>query len=234
VSTVLVVEDDRLLRRALRATFAASDFDVLEAASGEEAMTLVANARPDAVVLDLGLPGMDGLETLRHVRGFSDAPVVVLTVRDRLADKVAALDSGADDYVLKPFEADELLARVRAHLRRPANGGGGRTTFRAGELEIDLVLRRVTWAGESVALTPIEYRVMEVLVANRGRLMTRDELFSLVWGSRAPADRGRMRALVVHLRRKLHDDAAQPQLIFTEPGLGYRWALGEDDSNASA
>jgi two-component system KDP operon response regulator KdpE len=225
----LLVEDDRMLRRALRATFRNWDFDVAEAESGEEALSIASDAPPDLVVLDLTLPGIDGLETLRHLRTFSDVPVVVLTVRDTLRDKVAALESGADDYVLKPFEPEELLARSRAHLRRAAPDPSRAAVVRAGDLVVDLVARQVTWCDEPVQLTPTELRMLEVLLTNRGKLVTREQLLEAVWGSRAPSDRGRVRVFMVHLRRKLHDDAARPRLILTEPGIGYRWiGDGED------
>jgi two-component system KDP operon response regulator KdpE len=228
VSAVLLVEDDRMLRRALRASFRNWDFDVVEAASGEEALTTFSESPTDLVILDLTLPGIDGLETLRHLRTFTAVPVVVLTVRDSLRDKVAALESGADDYVLKPFQSEELLARARAHLRRATSAETHSPVVRAGELEIDLARSRVSWCGELVQLTPTELRLLEALLANRGKLMTREQLLEVVWGSRHVSDRGRLRVFVLHLRRKLHDDAARPRLIFTEPGLGYRW-IGDDE-----
>jgi two-component system, OmpR family, KDP operon response regulator KdpE len=223
VTSVLLVEDDLPLRRALRGGFRTADFEVLEAATGEEALMVVANEQPDLVVLDLGLPGIDGLETLRHLRTFSHAPVVVLTVRDALADKIAALDAGADDYVQKPFDTEELLARARAHLRRKAVGEPPVILIRDGDLEIDLARRHVHWRGERVQLSPIEYRLLEVLASSRGRLFTHDELLEAVWGSSRSNERARLRVTILHLRRKLHDDAARPRVIFTEPGLGYRW-----------
>jgi two-component system, OmpR family, KDP operon response regulator KdpE len=228
MSAVLLVEDDRMLRRALRASFRNWDFDVAEAGSGEEALSTISESRPDLVILDLTLPGIDGLETLRHLRTFTEVPVVVLTVRDSLRDKVTALESGADDYVLKPFQPEELLARARAHLRRSSTATDRAPVVRARDLEIDLARSRVTWRGELVQLTPTELRLLEALLANRGKLMTREKLLEVVWGSRHPSDRGRLRVFMLHLRRKLHDDAARPRLIFTEPGLGYRW-IGDDE-----
>jgi two-component system KDP operon response regulator KdpE len=228
VSAVLLVEDDRMLRRALRASFRNWDFDVTEAESGEAALSAVSASRPDLVVLDLSLPGIDGLETLRHLRTFSDVPVVVLTVRDGLQDKIAALESGADDYVLKPFEPEELLARSRAHLRRANPASDRAPMVRAGDVVIDLERTRVTWRNELVQLTPTELRLLEVLLAHRGKLVTREQLLDEVWGSRASSDRGRVRVFMVQLRRKLHDDAARPRLILTEPGIGYRW-IGDDE-----
>jgi two-component system KDP operon response regulator KdpE len=228
VSAVLLVEDDRMLRRALRASFRNWDFDVSEAESGEEALSLVSDTPPDLVVLDLTLPGIDGIETLRHLRTFSDVPVVVLTVRDGIRDKVSALESGADDYMLKPFEPEELLARSRAHLRRATSDSTRSAMVEAGDVVVDLAARRVTWRGEPVQLTPTELRLLEVLLAHRGKLVTREQLLEAVWGSRVPSDRGRVRVFMVHLRRKLHDDAARPRLILTEPGIGYRW-IGDDE-----
>ncbi len=229
MSAVLLVEDDRMLRRALRASFRNWDFDVTEAESGEQALSLASDTPPDLVVLDLTLPGIDGIETLRHLRTFSDVPVVVLTVRDGVRDKVAALESGADDYVLKPFEPEELLARSRAHLRRATTDASRSAVVHAGDVVVDLAARQVTWRGEPVQLTPTELRLLEVLLAHRGKLVTREQLLEEVWGSRAPSDRGRVRVFMVHLRKKLHDDAARPRLILTEPGIGYRWiADGED------
>jgi two-component system KDP operon response regulator KdpE len=232
MSVVLLVEDDTRLRGALRAMFRTDSFSVLEAPSGEDALTLVANERPDLVVLDLGLPGIDGLETLRVLRSFSSVPIVVLTVRDDLRDKITALESGADDYVVKPFEPQELLARARAHLRRSSSGAEQDAVLRLGALTVDLVSRRVTLDGEQVMLTPTEQRLLEVLVANRGRLLTRDELRTSVWGADRSPDHVRLRVAIVSLRRKLRDDAANPHLIFTEPGLGYRWIGDEGEPDA--
>ncbi|HXY91233.1 MAG TPA: response regulator transcription factor [Acidimicrobiia bacterium] len=228
MSRVLLVEDDALLRRTLRANFRSWDFEVAEAASGEEALTVGANEQLDLVILDLALPGIDGLMTLRHLRSFTDVPVVVLTVRDALSDKVAALESGADDYIVKPFEPSELLARSRAHLRRAGASAPRPAVVHAGDLVVDLARRQVTWAGEPVSLTPTELRLLEVLLANRGKLVTREQLLEQVFASDHASDRGRLRVFVQHLRRKLHDDAARPRLIFTEPGLGYRW-IAEDE-----
>jgi two-component system KDP operon response regulator KdpE len=228
VTALLLVEDDAPLRGALRATLQTGRFSVLEAPSGEDALALVASKRPDLVILDLNLPGIDGLETLRHLRVLSNVPVIVLTVRDDLRNKLSALDAGADDYLVKPFEPDELLARTRAHLRRAGASEERPATVTAGSLRIDIVRREVTWDGDRVSLTPTEYRLLEVFVANQGRLLSREELLEQVWGPERSADHVRLRVTLVSLRRKLHDDAANPRLIFTEPGLGYRW-IGEGD-----
>jgi two-component system, OmpR family, KDP operon response regulator KdpE len=228
VTSVLLVEDDTRLRRALRATFVVENFDVIEASTGEDALALLAIDDPDLVVLDLKLPGIDGIEVLEHLRSFSKVPVVVLTVRDQLDDRVGALNAGADDYVVKPFEPEELIARCRAHLRRTPERTAAIAAITVGPLTVDLALRRVTLDGEPVSVTPIEYRLLEVLVANPGRLMTREELLDAVWGTHEDEQRVRLRVTMVNLRRKLRDDAAHPRLIVTEPGLGYRW-FGERD-----
>jgi two-component system KDP operon response regulator KdpE len=229
MSTVLLVEDDVPLRWALEANLRIGEFDVLQAGSGEEALRVAAQAHPDVMVLDLGLPGIDGMETLRRLRAVSTMPVVVLTVRDRLRDKVEALDAGADDFVVKPCDTPELLARVRAHLRR-APSAPTEQIFTYGDLVVDLDRRLVSLAGVPVHLTRVEMRLLETLVNNRGRLLTHKELLDAVWGTRPDSGHDRLRVKVLHLRRKLHDDAARPNLIFTEPGLGYRWiAEGEQD-----
>ena len=230
--TVLLVEDDTRLRRSLRATFRTADFAVLETPTGEDALALVAAERPDLVVLDLRLPGLSGLETLQHVRSFSRVPVIALTVVDSLVDKVAVLSAGADDYVTKPFEPEELMARVRALLRRSTTGEYEESSVRIGLLEIDLVRRVVTWSGEAIALTPTELRLLEALLANRGRLVTREELIRSVWGEAAALNYSPLRVAMLNLRRKLHDDAANPRLIYTEVGLGYRWCAEEEPLEA--
>jgi two-component system KDP operon response regulator KdpE len=229
MSAVLLVEDNARLRRALRASFRTSEYGVLEAANGEDALTMIASERPDLVVLDLRLPGIDGLETLRHLRSFSAVPVIVLTVVDDLRTKLAALDSGADDYVVKPFEPKELLARARAQLRRSAARPEQPAALRLGDLQIDLSRDLITWQGERIALTPTEHRLLQALLADRGRLLTREQLLEAVWGPDRSPDYVRLRVTLVSLRRKLHDDASNPTLILTEPGLGYRW-IGDEDS----
>jgi two-component system KDP operon response regulator KdpE len=227
VTRLLLVEDDAPLRRALGTTLRATGFDVVEADSGEEGLRVQRSERPDAVLLDLSLPGIDGSQVLREIRTASDVPIIVLTVRDGRDDKIAALDAGADDYVTKPFDTEELLARIRAALRRhqPAPAAAGE--LRYGDLEIDLARRQVRHAGEPVRLTRTELEILELLVANPGQLVTYEVLAArLTSGARETAT---MRVHVGNLRRKLHDDAARPRLILTEPGLGYRW-LPDDAS----
>jgi two-component system KDP operon response regulator KdpE len=226
MSTVLLVEDDLSLRWTLLANLTAEALDVVEAGSGEEALRVAAEARPDLMLLDLGLPGIGGLETLRRLRAVSSMPVVVLTVQDSLHDKVTALNAGADDYVVKPFEPDELVARVRANLRRVEVVGP--QVVRVGDLEVDLGRRLVTYAGEHVTLTALEVRVLEMLVERPGRLLTHAELLDGAWGTRPEGGEERVRVTIAHLRRKLRDDAGRPRAILTELGLGYRWVADQE------
>jgi len=228
VNTILIVEDDAPLRRALRTSLRARDLVVHEAGSGEEALVLAADRRPDLVLLDLGLPGIDGIETIARLRTFTDAPVIVLTARDRPADKVAALDAGADDYVTKPFDIDELLARVRAALRRSPTASSGPTLVRVADLEIDLVQRQVRDGGGPIRLTRTELELLEVLVTHPGKLLSHEYLLREVWGAGYRTESNYLRVYVRQLRKKLHDDAGDPHLILTEPGIGYRW-IAEDD-----
>jgi two-component system KDP operon response regulator KdpE len=227
MTSILVIEDDAPLRRALRTSLRARTFEVIECASGEDAIVLVADRRPDVVLLDLGLPDIDGIEALRRMRSFSDVPVVVLTARDRQADKIAALDAGADDYVTKPFDIEELLARVRAVLRRVPHAEAGAAVIQIDDLEIDLALRQVRLAGVVVHLTKTELSLLEQLVTHPGKLLTHEYLLRQVWGQGYGSESNYLRVYVGQLRRKLLDDAANPGLIVTEPGIGYRWIGSE-------
>lgn len=227
MTTILVVEDDAPLRRALRTSLRARDFVVAEAGSGEEALVMAADRQPDLVVLDLGLPGIDGVETLQRLRSFSDAPVVVLSARDRQHDKISALDAGADDYVTKPFDMEELLARVRAALRRSPQGPPTPAVMKSAELEVDLARREVRVAGAPVHLTRTELALLEELVANPGKLLTHEFLLRRVWGQGYGSESNYLRVYIRQLRRKLDDDAANPRFILTEPGIGYRWIADE-------
>ena len=227
---VMVVEDDAPLRSALAASLAAHDYEVVEAGSAEEAVVRAGQQLPDLVLLDLTLPSADGHHALRRIRSFSTVPIVVLTVRDGLADKVAALDDGADDYVVKPFEVDELLARVRAALRRRPEAAGPAPVVRVGDLEIDRVRPRVTRAGEEIHLTPTELRFLDLLIRSDGRLVTYAQAARDLPSARGgELDQKSLRVFVGQLRRKLGDDAADPRLIVTHFGLGYRWIGGEAD-----
>jgi two-component system KDP operon response regulator KdpE len=220
---IAVIEDDPALRRALRTSLRARGFDVREVASGEEGVVLAADAVADAFLLDLGLPDVDGLEVLARIREFSAVPIIVLTARDRQADKVRALDAGADDYVTKPFDTEELLARLRAALRRKPGGPPARTVVQCDGVEIDLARRRVTVGGEAVHLTRTELGLLEALVTNPGKLLTHQELLRRVWGQGYGTESEYLRVYVAQLRRKLGDAASSPRFILTEPGIGYRW-----------
>jgi len=223
---VLVVDDEPQIRRALRTSLEAHGYEVATVGTGDEGVVSAAEAQPDLVLLDLGLPDMDGTEVIRRIRGFSDVPVIVLSVRELMTDKVAALDAGADDYVTKPFGMEELLARARAALRRAGPDEPPQPTLRYGGLEIDLARRLVTSGGEPVHLTPTEYALLEALVTNPGKLLTHQWLLRRVWGQGYGTETTYLRTYVRTLRKKLGDDASAPMLIVTEPGVGYRW-IGE-------
>jgi two-component system KDP operon response regulator KdpE len=227
VTTVLVVEDDATLRRALGVSMRARGIDVLDVASGKDALTVVADARADIVVLDLGLPDIDGIEVLERIRGFSDVPVIVLTGHAQQAEKIRLLDAGADDYITKPFDPEELLARIRAALRRGPAGAPGEAITRVDDVEIDLSLRRVTKDDEVVHLTRTELQLLELLVQNPGKLLTQEYLLREVWGAGYGTETNYLRVYIGQLRKKLGDDASRPRMIATEPGIGYRWVANE-------
>ncbi len=222
---VLVVDDEPQIRRALRAALAGHGYQVELAEGGEAALGALAARPPDVLVLDLVMPGMDGFAVLREVRLWSRLPIVVLSARDREGDKVAALDLGADDYLTKPFGMGELLARLRAVLRRlpPTD----EPFLATGDVTIDLARRLVTRRGEAVHLTPTEYDLLRVLAANAGKVLTHRQLLERVWGPHVAANSPQLRVYVNYLRRKLEDDPARPKLLLTEPGVGYR--LQPDD-----
>ncbi len=230
MTTILVVEDDPALRRALRTMMRSRDLDVLDVATGDDAIVVASGGAPDLVLLDLGLPGIDGFETLRRIRAFSDVPVIVLTAHHQQSEKVRALDTGADDYVTKPFDTEELLARIRATLRRVPSATPGPSHVRIDDTEIDLARRRVLVAGAPVHLTRTELSLLELLVRNPGKLLTQEYLLREVWGPAYGTESNYLRVYVAQLRKKLHDDAAHPRLILTEPGIGYRWIAGEGDT----
>jgi two-component system KDP operon response regulator KdpE len=232
VTRVLVVDDEAPIRRALRTSLEAHRYDVRTASSGEEAVVAAAEEAPDLVFLDLGLPDIDGTEVIRRIRSFSEVPVIVLSVRDQQSDKVAALDAGADDYVTKPFGMEELLARLRAQLRRAQPDESGPTLLRFGDLEVDLARRLVTVGGEGVHLTKTEYGLLEALVRNPGKLLTHRWLLRQVWGHGYGEESEYLRVYVRALRRKLGDRAVSPRLILTEPGVGYRWIANPEPSTS--
>jgi two-component system KDP operon response regulator KdpE len=223
MTRVLVVADEPQIRRALRTSLEAHGYQVATAGTGEEGVLAAAETAPDLVLLDLGLPDLDGTQVIERVRSFSEVPVIVLSVRDRQADKVAALDAGADDYVTKPFGVEELLARLRATLRRTQGEEPRAAVLGFGDLQVDLSRRLVTLGGERVHLTKTEYALLEAMVTNPGKLLTHQWLLRKVWGVGYAQESHYLRVYVRALRKKLRDAAAAPELILTEPGVGYRW-----------
>jgi two-component system KDP operon response regulator KdpE len=221
---ILVIDDEPQILRALRAILAEKQFRVTTASRGEEGLTLAAANEPDIVILDLGLPDMDGVEVCTRLREWTQCPIIILSVRDRERDKVAALDKGADDYLTKPFGIEELLARVRVALRHAAGRKGEQSkTVRAGPLTIDLAWHLVKRGEEEVKLTGTEYKLLAYLASNHGRVLTHQSILINVWG---PADADHTEYLRVYmrqLRKKLETDPEQPQVILTEPGIGYRF-----------
>ena len=222
---VLLIEDEPQIRRFLRAALASQAFEVFEADNGERGLIEAGTRRPDVVILDLGLPDMDGIEVVRRLRAWTTMPIIVLSARAMEVAKIAALDEGADDYLTKPFGVGELLARVRAALRRSAGGRGQEQgEFTLANLKIDLARRRVFVDGVEIHLTPIEYRLLSVLVRNAGRVMTHRQLLREVWGPTHSEDSHYLRIYMAQLRHKLERDPTQPRLLLTEAGVGYRLA----------
>lgn len=232
IRTVLVVEDEPQIRRFVRSALEAEGWQVHEAGTLREGLSAAGTRRPDLLVLDLGLPDGDGVDLIRDVRGWSAVPIIVLSARTDEADKIAALDAGADDYLTKPFGTGELLARVRANLRRPRVATGNGLTvetvepiFQFGDVELDRSARLVRRAGVEVHLTPTEYRMLCVLVANAGRVITQKQLLREVWGPMRSDQAHYLRIYMGHLRQKLEADPAQPKHLLTESGVGYRLAV---------
>ena len=222
MSRVLVVDDEPQIRRALSINLRARGYDVEVAQDGERALELAARKHPDVVVLDLGLPGIDGVDVIRGLRGWTQVPIVVLSVRDAEDDKVAALDAGADDFVTKPFGMDELLARLRAALRRTAPAEE-KAVIDTADFSIDLAAKKVRRDGEEVRLTPTEWHLVEVLVRNRGRLVAQTQLLQEVWGPQYHDETNYLRVFMAQVRRKLEPEPAHPRYFITEPGMGYRF-----------
>ncbi|EIK94901.1 two-component system response regulator [Pseudomonas sp. M47T1] len=221
-ATLLVIDDEPQIRKFLRISLASQGYKVLEAGTGSEGLSQAALGRPDLVVLDLGLPDMDGQQVLRELREWTQVPVLVLSVRASEAQKVEALDNGANDYVTKPFGIQEFLARVRALLRQAAAGQAPQAAVSIDNLVIDLGLRRVTLAGVEVALTRKEYAVIAQLARYPGRVITQQQLLKDIWGPTHAEDSHYLRIVVGHIRQKLDDDPTAPRYIITEPGVGYR------------
>ena len=223
----VVIEDEPPIRRFLRATLAAQHYRVFEAGTGEEGLVEAATRQPDVVIVDLGLPDIDGLEVIRRLREWSAVPIIVLSARGQEQDKIAALDAGADDYLSKPFGVGELLARMRVALRRAARLGqeAGESSFTQGDLSVDLARRRVLLRGQEVHLTPIEYRLLTTLVHHAGKVLTHRQLLKEVWGPSHTGETHYLRVFMAQLRRKLEADPARPRYLLTEAGVGYRLAV---------
>ena len=226
---VVIIEDEPQIRRFVRTALEAEGWQVFEADTSKKGLSEAGTRKPDLLVLDLGLPDGDGLDLIRDVRGWSGVPIIVLSARSGEADKIAALDAGADDYLTKPFGTGELLARVRANLRRPRAAAGALEeeadpVFRFGEVEVDRQARWVRRSGAEVHLTPIEYRLLGVLMANAGRVLTQRQLLREVWGPSHAGQSHYLRIYMSHLRQKLEADPAQPQHLLTETAVGYRLA----------
>jgi two-component system, OmpR family, KDP operon response regulator KdpE len=221
---VVLIEDEPQIRRFLRATLAGEGYRLFEATTGADGLVQAGSRQPDVVIVDLGLPDMDGVVVIRRLREWSAVPVIVLSARGQERDKVTALDAGADDYVSKPFAAGELLARIRVALRHAAGASheGDEAPFRVGSLAVDLYRRQVAVAGVEVRLTPIEYRLLATLVAHAGKVLTHQQLLREVWGPNHSEQAHYVRVYMAHLRGKLEAEPARPRYLRTEPGVGYR------------
>ena len=222
MTRILVVDDEPQILRALGTNLKARGYDVDLAPTGEAALTLAARHHPDVVVLDLGLPGIDGIDVIRGLRGWSTVPIIVLSVREAERDKVAALDAGADDYVTKPFGMDELLARLRAALRRSAPGED-EAVVETEHFMVDLAAKRVTTPAGEVRLTPTEWHVVEVLVRNAGKLVTQRQLLQEVWGPQYGTETNYLRVYLAQIRAKLEPEPSRPRYFLTEARMGYRF-----------
>lgn len=222
----LIIDDEVQIRRLLRVALEAENYQVHEAENGQHGLVELAHRKPAIILLDLGLPDMDGLEVLKRLREWSEAPVLVLSVRDDEAGKVGALDAGAEDYVTKPFSMPELLARLRVAQRktRPEEEV---SVFKSGDLVVDLTARVVTRAGQEVKLTATEYALLRLFVRHQGRVLTHRYILREIWGPKSEEHRQYLRVYVTHLRQKIEPDSTKPRLIKTEPGIGYRFEAGE-------
>ncbi len=218
---ILVVDDEPQIRKFLRISLTSQGYEVVEAPRGEEGIAKCATAQPGLVILDLGLPDLDGQQVISRIREWSDVPIIVLSVRTRETEKVSALDSGANDYVTKPFSIDELLARIRAAMRSRL-GTAETAEFVIGELIVDVPRRRVSVGGDDVKLTRKEFELLRMLARNAGRIITHRQILREVWGPAHEDDVHYLRIYIAHLRQKLGDDPANPQFIESEPGVGYR------------
>jgi len=218
---ILVVDDETSIRRYLRAALSAQGFTVYEAANGQEALNAVIASRPDIIILDLGLPDMDGIEVTRRLREWSQTPIIILSVREAEQDKIAALDSGADDYLTKPFGTGELMARMRVVMRRQISKSD-EPILKVDELQMDLSRRVVTVGDYEISLTPTEYDILRLLMQNAGKVITHHHLLRQVWGTAYESEMHLLRVNISNLRRKIEPDPARPHYLLTEPGVGYR------------
>ena len=221
---VVLIEDEPQIRRFLRATLTGQGYRLFEATTGADGLVEVGSRQPDVVIVDLGLPDIDGIDVIRRLREWTAVPIIVLSARGQERDKVTALDVGADDYVSKPFGADELLARIRVALRHTAGASheGDDATFQVGELRMDLLHRQVFVGDREVRLTPIEYKLLATLVRHAGKVVTHQQLLREVWGPTNTDQAHYVRVYMAHLRHKLEAEPARPQYLLTEPGVGYR------------
>lgn len=227
---LLVIDDETAIRRFLRASLPATDFDLLEAENGEDGMRVVATERPDVLLLDLGLPDIDGLDVTKRLREWSNIPIIVLSARGQENDKVAALDAGADDYLTKPFGIAELLARIRVALRHAQTSGEApEPIFISGPLRVDLTSRQVFVRGSELKLTPIEYKLLALLVKHAGLVLTHKLLLHEVWGPAYDTETQYLRVYMTQLRHKIEAEPAKPQLLITEPGVGYRLRIEPEE-----
>ncbi len=218
---ILIVDDEKAIQRFLRNALSGGEFALHEAETGREALAAAAQLRPDLIILDLGLPDMDGLEVISRLREWTKIPVIVLTVRERESDKISALDAGADDYLTKPFGIGELLARMRAALRRAVQEAP-EPVYKIEELEVDLLRRRVIVGGREIQLTPTEYDVLKMLVMHAGKVLTHRQMLSQIWGPTYLEQPHILRVTISNLRHKLEPEPERPRYILTEPGVGYR------------
>ena len=221
---VLVIDDEAQIRRFLRISLEANGYEVHEVANGLDGISRAAQLRPDLIILDMGLPDIDGLEVLRRLREWTTTPAIILSVRDADDDKVAALDAGADDYLTKPFSLEELMARMRV-AQRHTNPGPQSHLFTAGAVTVDLSRRQVTRNGEAVKLTPTEYALLRLLIQHAGRVLTHKQILREVWGPEYVEETHYLRVYFAQLRQKLEENPALPKLLLTEPGVGYRLAV---------
>jgi len=231
-ANILVVDDEPQIRRVLRSTLTSQGYVLTDAKTGEEGVDIARKDKPDLILMDVNMPGMGGIAACREIRGFSSAPIIMLTVRNAERDKVQALDAGADDYVVKPFGIEELLARIRASLRRYSSGET-LPPFSAAGLSIDFESRRVEVRGEQVHLTPKEFEVMKLLVANQGKPLTHRRLLQAVWGPDYGEETENLRVVINQLRKKIETDSAHPRFILTEPWIGYRFQMPKASSRKS-